>query len=109
MADELASALFGSSSVSAGVTVMYGVALADSEDGEVLVQLDDEIVAVGEYDGEEGVEIDLEEDGDSLDAIDDDWEEEELGEDDEEEEEADEVDEDDSAEDATEETDEEEV
>lgn len=108
MADELAKALFGSGSVSAGVTVMYGVALEDSEDGEVLVQLDDEIVATGEYDDGEGVEVDLEADDDSLDAIEEDFEEEEPGEDDEAEEEADEVDEDDSSEDSTEETDDEE-
>lgn len=109
MLNDLAKSLFGTSGGSsrAGVTMIYGIAVEDSENGEVLIQIGDEIIATGyEEEDEEMLEVGIEEDDDSIDAIEEDAEEEEPGESDDAEDFAeDETNEDDSVEDATEEPD----
>lgn len=85
MADiELAKSLFGSSEEETGkTTILFGIALADSANGEVLVRIDDELTASSYEDEEEdGFEVDIENEEDAILEVGEDEEEEALGPDD---------------------------
>lgn len=80
--DEIASILFNQNedteapaSALSSTTIIYGTALADSEDGEVLVLLDDAIYSLDD-DAEEYETLSLSVDDDSMDNLDEDIEEE---------------------------------
>lgn len=98
MADiDLAKSLFGSASAEAGsTTILFGVALGDSEEGEVLVRIDDELTAPeGGEEDYDGLEVDVENEEDGVLDVGEDEDEDAFGEDDEQYDEGEEVEEED--------------